>query len=105
MRRVILTFVSMAVIWGAMGYLLRSGNFDAAFVMFAVCGFFGWPVLYKLTPSLFVFVVIFIPWTQILIYVLVKIILAVMIGFFAAPFVVGKKLGAVQKGPLLKWRL
>ena len=88
----LLTALFTVIAWMMMVGLMALGNPAIILAVFIVCGFFGWPKLYKLTPSLFIFAVIFISWTKLAIYGLVKAILSVLAGFFIVPYLIGRKL-------------
>ncbi len=84
--RVTVTIVSAIIIWGIM---LLSANTDSmviALIILAVCTYFGWRALNKITPNLFLFMSIG-AW---LIYFIVKGVLSFLLGFIIAPFQIGK---------------
>lgn len=89
MKRIIITIISCAVIWGLTYLLWMAGN-SLSWVVYIICAIFGWRVLNMIQPDLF----LWMPLLGWLLYFFIKFILAACIGFFVAPFVIGKKLGA-----------
>ena len=89
MKRTIITIISCVVIWG-ITYALWMSDSGLAGVTYFLCAFFGWRALNKIQPSMFLWMS-FAGW---IVYFFVKFILSALIGFFVAPFEIGKKLGA-----------
>lgn len=86
MGRVVVTIVSMIVIYGVMMACLQSSSQVILGITLVACGFFGWKALNKITPDIFLFMSIG-GWA---IYFLIKGLLSIMIGAFIAPFQIGK---------------
>lgn len=86
MGRVVVTVVSMVIIYGVLFLCLESSSTVVLGITLAVCGYFGWKALNKITPDIFLFMSIG-GWA---IYFLIKGLLSIMIGAFIAPFQIGK---------------
>ncbi len=84
--RVVVTVVSALIIWGLFVICADSDSTAAAVVIFLICAVFGWRALNKITPDTFLFLSI----TGWIVYFVIKGILAFIIGFFIAPFRIGK---------------
>ena len=56
------------------------------YVIAAVCVFFGWKFLNRITPSMF----LWLSFTGWIVYFLVKLFLSVVVGVFVAPFQIAK---------------
>lgn len=86
MGRITITVVSMVVIYGLIILGAATGLFPIALVIFAICTYFGWQVLNKITPNIFLWMPI-VGW---IIYFLIKGVLSFFIGYIVAPFKIGK---------------
>ena len=86
MGRVVVTIVSMIIIYGIMMLCLQSSSQVVLFITLAACAYFGWKALNKITPDIFLFMSIG-GWA---IYFLIKGFLSIMIGGLIAPFQIGK---------------
>lgn len=65
--------------------------FPIVLIFALVCAYFGWKSLNKITPSLFIWMPL-IGWV---IYFIIKFFLSVLIGYFVAPYQIGKKISSV----------
>lgn len=86
--RVIITAVSIFIIYGIMLLAVATDVPAIAIVLAVVCGYFGWRALSRITPNIFLIMPV-VGW---LIYYGIKGVLAIMIGCFIAPFQIGKML-------------
>ena len=87
--RILITAISALVIWGLMVVFIYSDIYPIVLIIAGVCAFFGWRALSRIQPTMFVWM----SWVGWLVYFAVKFFLSVAIGFFIAPFVIGKKIG------------
>lgn len=87
-RRVI-TGICCLILWGITGAIWTS-NSNAAIVVMLLCAVFGWQALTRIQPAMFVWMPIF-GW---FVYFFVKFLLAALIGFFVAPYMLGKQISA-----------
>ena len=87
--RILITAISALVIWGLMIVFIYSDIYPVVLAIAGVCAFFGWKALNKIQPTMFVWM----SWVGWLVYFAIKFFLSVAIGFFIAPFAIGKKIG------------
>lgn len=91
----IITAICCVVLWG-IALMIWLSNTDAAAIVMLICAFFGWQALTRVQPAMFVWM----SWFGWIVYFVVKLLLSALIGLFVAPFVIGKKLGAVIHGSI-----
>lgn len=85
--RIVLTVLCAVVIWGCIA-LLASNAGPLTIIPLAICTYFGWNVLNRIQPSMF----LWMSWIGWIFYFVIKFVLAVAIGAFVAPIVLGKQL-------------
>lgn len=86
--RIVLTAVFAVAIYGLVFAVTAAGADVVALIICIICGYFGWQALSRIQPSMFLWMSI-AGWV---VYFFIKGVLAVLIGVFIAPFVIGKKL-------------
>lgn len=86
MGKVVVTVVSMIIIYGLLVLGLNSESQVILGGTLLVCAIFGWKALNRITPDIFLFMSIG-GWA---IYFLIKGLLSIFVGAFVAPFQIGK---------------
>lgn len=89
--RVVVTLITAGIIYGVMLVAAGMESFPVAAVVFVVCAYFGWKALNFITPNIF----LIMPIGGWVIYYVIKGVLSFFIGFFVAPFQIGRM---VSKG-------
>lgn len=84
--RYAITASACVILWGLTAILWSSGTGLGVIVML-ICAYFGWNTLTSIQPAMFVWM----PIAGWFIYAGVKFILSALIGFFVAPFYIGRK--------------
>ena len=84
--KIVMTVISMGIIYGLLVSGLNSNSQAVLGTTLAVCTFFGWKALNRITPDIFLWMSI----TGWLVYFLIKGLLSLLIGAFVAPFQIGK---------------
>jgi len=84
--KIVITIISIVIIYGILFAALESNSSFVLGVTLLVCAFFGWTALNRITPQIFLFMSIG-GWA---IYLLIKGLLAIVVGAFVAPFQIGK---------------
>ena len=88
--RVLITVISALIIWGLMFLFIMYLDFAPVTLIIAgVCAFFGWRALNRIQPSMF----IWMPLAGWFFYIFIKFFLAMVIGLFVAPFIIGRRFG------------
>jgi len=95
--RILVTIVSAILIWGLFYFALWLDFMPLGLVVIAVCVYFGWGALNKLQDTILHRILIILPLAGWVIFHIVKFILAIIIGVFVAPFVLGKKIGEIYQ--------
>lgn len=91
--RWVITAVLAVVVWGLLFLFLALQIPAISFILMIPCVYFGWKTLNKITPDIFVFM----PIGGWIIYFVIKFLLSIIVGAFATPIYLGKKLSfAVQ---------
>ena len=84
--RVVVTIISAVIIYGLILVGLNSDAGIIFWVTFLGCAYFGWKMLNRLTPDIF----LILPIGGWVIYILIKGLLSAIIGALVAPFQIGK---------------
>jgi len=87
--RWVITAICAIVIWGLMALFLVLEIQVISFIIIGVCVIFGWKALNRIQPAMF----LWMSWVGWVIYFFVKLTIAAIIGFFIAPFIIGKMVG------------
>lgn len=80
--KIALTIIIGMIVWGIMISFMINENVPFLLVTIAVCAFFGWKSLNKITSKIFLWMN-FVGW---IIYFVVKGFLSVLVGWIIAPF-------------------
>ena len=84
--KVCMTIVFSLIIYGIIYAASVAGSSEVALVTAAICAFFGWRALNRITPDMF----LFLSCTGWIVYFFIKLCLSVAIGTFVAPYQLGK---------------
>jgi len=91
--RILVTVASIVIIWGLI-YLALAIDFPPlGIAVVALCVYFGWRALNNLQDTLLSRLIVILPIGGWVIFLVIKFLLAAMIGLFVAPFVLGRKVG------------
>ena len=91
--RILVTAVSIVVIWGLLFLALLVDFMPLGLLVIAICVYFGWGALNRFEHTAFAGFIIMLPLAGWGIYFLIKFFVAVVIGMFVAPFVLGRRVG------------
>jgi len=93
--RILLTLVFAVIIFAILGLLAGTDNSTIAVIVAIPCAYFGWKTLNKFTPDMILW---FHGISALIIYYFIKGLISLIIGVFATPFYLGKKIsGAIMK--------
>lgn len=84
--RVAMTLFFAVVVFLLIFFAVMSDVDIMMFAVVAICGFFGWKALSRITANLF----LWMSWVGWLVYFILKGFLSVMIGLVVAPFQIAK---------------
>ena len=87
--RWVITAICAVLIWGLMYLFIQINAEPITLIMAVICAYFGWRALNRIQPAMF----IWMSWVGWLIYFFVKLFISVAIGFFIAPYHIGKSIG------------
>ena len=86
--RIVMSLFFAFVVYTLMIVLTASNNGTIAIGLAILCGYFGWKALSMIQPSMFLWLS-FVGWIM---YFVIKGLIAVFIGVFVTPFMLGKKI-------------
>ena len=84
--KAVVIIIGYIVILGLMLLFIELGYTVPMYIIAAVCVFFGWKFLNRITPSMF----LWLSFTGWIVYFFVKLFLSVAVGVFVAPFQIAK---------------
>lgn len=85
--RLLFIVVFYIIVFALIFLLIQSGNNFITLTIMLMCTFFGWISLNRIQPTVFLWVSV-LGW---IIYIIIKLSLAYIIGVFVAPYIISKK--------------
>lgn len=87
--RFLLTAIFIAIVFGAIYWMLSTEN-QALFIIVAIpCTYFGWKALNRITPDIFF---IFNGFSGMILFYIFKGFISLLLGVFVTPFYLGKRI-------------